>query len=414
MARNEFEVIVVGGGAAGIAAARRLREAGVDCVIVEARARLGGRAWTQPNAAGFPFDLGCGWLHSADRNPWTAIARAQGQTIDTSLPPWMRPAPPHWFAPDEQRAFRDAMDGFFNALGAAARSGTDAASSTLAAPDGHWTAMLNAISTYINGAELDRVSIVDFDRYEDTNVNWRVVEGYGAAVAAHGAELPAIFGAPVRTIDHGGTTIAVETGKGRLLANQVIVTLPTPMIADEQLFSPALPEKSAAAAHLPLGLADKIFLSLTGAEEFEPDTRFFGRTDRAGTGTYHVRPFGRPAIEVYLGGACAAALEASGEAAMVDFAVSEITGKLGASFASRVAPLAVTRWASDPFARGSYSYAVPGHSDDRAVLAAPVDGRLFFVGEACSRGDYSTAHGAYLTGVAAADQAIAVRVARRG
>ncbi len=99
---------------------------------------------------------------------------------------------------------------------------------------------------------------------------------------------------------------------------------------------------------------------------------------------------------------------------MVDFAVSEITGKLGGSFANRVAPLAVTRWAADPFARGSYSYAVPGHSDDRAVLAAPVENRLFFAGEACSRGDYSTAHGAWRTGVAAADRAIAVRVARRG
>jgi monoamine oxidase len=67
------------------------------------------------------------------------------------------------------------------------------------------------------------------------------------------------------------------------------------------------------------------------------------------------------------------------------------------------------RWAVDPYARGSYSYAVPGAADQRAVLAAPVDQRLFFAGEACSRHDFSTAHGAYNTGVAAADQIMAAR-----
>ena len=77
MAGGEVEVVIVGGGAAGIAAARRLREAGVDALIVEARSRLGGRAWSL-EAAGFPIDLGCGWLHSAERNPWTPIARGAG------------------------------------------------------------------------------------------------------------------------------------------------------------------------------------------------------------------------------------------------------------------------------------------------------------------------------------------------
>jgi monoamine oxidase len=79
----------------------------------------------------------------------------------------------------------------------------------------------------------------------------------------------------------------------------------------------------------------------------------------------------------------------------------------GADFARRVAPLAQHRWGADPFARGSYSYASPGRADARAALAAPVDGRLLFAGEACSAASYSTAHGAYRTGVAAADEAIA-------
>ncbi len=86
-----------------------------------------------------------------------------------------------------------------------------------------------------------------------------------------------------------------------------------------------------------------------------------------------------------------------------------ICGFFGSAFARRVKPLHLHRWGSDPFARGSYSYALPGKADSRAALAAPVDDRLFFAGEACSRDHYSTAHGAWLTGTAAADQAIAAR-----
>jgi len=72
----------------------------------------------------------------------------------------------------------------------------------------------------------------------------------------------------------------------------------------------------------------------------------------------------------------------------------------------------VHRWGSDPFARGSYSYARPGMADCRKALAAPVDNRLFFAGEACSSGDFSTAHGGWITGVAAAEQVIAARPRR--
>ena len=158
---------------------------------------------------------------------------------------------------------------------------------------------------------------------------------------------------------------------------------------------------------LPLGLADKLFLALADAEEFAKDTRLFGRTDRSATAGYHMRPFGRPMIEAYFGGSLAAELETGGEAAFVDFALDELTGVLGSAFARRVKPIALHSWGADPFARGSYSYALPGRADCRAILAASVYERLFFAGEACSCADFSTAHGAYRSGVAAAEQVIA-------
>jgi monoamine oxidase len=244
-------------------------------------------------------------------------------------------------------------------------------------------------------------------------VNWRVVEGYGTVITAHAAGVPVVLGCAVQHIDHSGSRVQVETADGAIAADAVIVTLPTNVLAQEQLhFTPPLPEKIAAAAGLPLGLADKLFLSVAGAEEFEKDSRLFGHTDRSATAVYHFRPFGRAQIEGYFGGPLAAELEAGGERAFADFAVAELVGLLGSDFARRVKPIGLHPWGVDPFARGSYSCALPGQAECRGVLAAPVDGRLFFAGEACSRHDFSTAHGAYLTGIAAAEQAIAARRGR--
>ncbi len=407
MAESDFETVVIGGGAAGIAAARRLHQAGVKCLIVEARPRLGGRAWTIADASGYALDLGCGWLHSANRNPWVAVAEEQQRTIDKTRPPWARSALPYRFPEDDQREFRRAQEDFFRRVGESAQRDPDVPAAALLAPECRWNNLISAIGTYISGAELDRVSARDFDNYDDTGVNWRVVEGYGATIAAAGLGLPAVLDCPVLLIDHQGKRLKIGTQSGIIAADQAIVTLPTALLADaEQLFAPALPEKTQAARGLPLGLADKLFLSLKGAEEFEKDSRLFGATDRSATATYHLRPFGRPQIEAYFGGRLAAELEASGAAAFFDFAVSELTRQLGNDFARRVTPIHIHRWGADAFARGSYSYALPGMADCRTTLAAPVDNRLFFAGEACSRGDFSTAHGGWITGVTAAHQAI--------
>jgi monoamine oxidase len=406
---SETEVAIVGGGAAGIAAARKLAEAGIDCLILEARPRLGGRAWTV-EAAGFPVDLGCGWLHSADRNPWRAIAEGQGATVDKTPPPWTHPAPNPGFPIAEQLAFSKALNVFYDRLGAYPETMPDVPAAALLEPGGRWNALMDAVSTYFSGAELDRVSVRDFARYEDSGVNWRVVEGYGAIIAGHAAGVPVELGCPVDLIDHSGARLTIGTARGAVTADAAIVTLPSALIAEERIrFTPALPEKVEAATGLPLGLADKLFLALDGAEDFETDSRLFGHNDRTETGVYHLRPFGRPQIEVYLGGSCAEELEAGGETAFLDFAVGELVGLFGADFAKRVRPLAVHGWRGDPFARGSYSYALPGKAEARAVLAAPVDDRLFFAGEACSRNDFSTAHGAYRTGIIAAEQVIAAR-----
>jgi monoamine oxidase len=205
----------------------------------------------------------------------------------------------------------------------------------------------------------------------------------------------------------------VETPQGTIAARAVIVTVPTVAIADGTLrFRPALPDKVAAAHALPLGLADKLFLHTDTPDALPAESRLIGAVDRAATASYHLRPFGRPLIEAYFGGECARALEAEGPRAFTHFAIDELAAAFGADIRKHLHFVAVSDWDHDPFARGSYSYARIGNAGARAVLAAPVDERLFFAGEACSAHDFSTAHGAYRTGVAAADAAAASLGAR--
>src|SRR5262245_59099182 len=137
MAKSDFEVVVVGGGAAGIGAARKLHESGVNCLLVEARDRLGGRAWTI-GRSGFTLDLG--WLHSADRNAWRDIAEGQGCTIDQTPPPWARSIPVG-FAPGEQKAFAESLRGFWRRAGEFPEAGPDAPATSLIEPGDRWNGL---------------------------------------------------------------------------------------------------------------------------------------------------------------------------------------------------------------------------------------------------------------------------------
>ena len=178
-----------------------------------------------------------------------------------------------------------ALDAFYDRAEKAAeeaeQSGRDAPASLCLEPGNRWNPMIDAISTYINGCELDQVSILDMDAYEDTDINWRVRRGYGALVAAYGASCPLALDCVVTLIDHSGKRVRIETSQGTLTAAQVIVTVPTNLIANEAIrFHPPLPAKVDAARGLPLGLADKVTLALDEPEAL-PSRRQFARRHHA-------------------------------------------------------------------------------------------------------------------------------------
>jgi monoamine oxidase len=245
------------------------------------------------------------------------------------------------------------------------------------------------------------------DAYEDTEINWRVRRGYGALIAAYGAPCPVALDTRVKLIDHSGRRIRIESSRGTLTAGKVIVTVPTGLIANEDIrFAPVLPAKLDATRGLPLGVDDKVVLRLDGAGALPQDAGLRAVTMRTEMGTFHLKPFGQPCVEGFFGGPFARQLEDAGEGAMAAQAIDEVVAILGSDIRRKLTPLVESRWANDPFAQGAYSAALPGHAGARAVLAAPVDGRLFFAGEATSPNFFSTAHGARDTGERAAREVL--------
>jgi monoamine oxidase len=408
----------VGAGAAGLAAARGLSERRPDLRIrvLEAEHRVGGRAHTVVlPAIGAPLDLGCGWLHGAESNPWLPLVEGLGLGIDRTPAPWDVQYRDLGFPPEDQAAYAAAAETFAARQAAAARDPVDRPLADLLEPGNPWNPLLDAVSGYVSGAELAALSLHDSARYRVHGSDWRVVEGYGRAVAAYGAGLPVTLGTPVTRIDHGGAgPVRLETPRGTLRARAVVVTVSTNVLAEGALrFAPALPDKVAAAQDLPLGLANKVFLHLAAPEDLPADGHLIGNPRSARTGAYHLRPFGRPVIEAYFGGPLARDLERAGDAAAASFALDELAGLLGADFRRRASLLAATRWGQAGSVLGSYAYARPGAAGQRATLAAPVDGRLFFAGEATSPDAFTTARGAYESGLRAAGEVLSALAATR-
>jgi len=393
------DVLVIGAGAAGIAAARHLHEAGVATLLIEARDHVGGRAGTVHHA-GAALDLGCGWLHSARRNSWTAIARAAGFTIATDSANWSEQWRDLGYPPEDQAAFARAWNAW-EARARAAANGPDQPLSAFVTPDDRWRPLLDALSGYINGANLSDVSLHDWLAYEDaaTDDNWALAEGYGTLVAQHADGVPLRLNTAASHVDHGGHHLRVTTTAGTITARLVVVAVPTPVLADERLrFTPALPDKHATAAALPLGVADKAFIAVD-RPEWPHDAHLIGNPHRACTASHRLSPFGWPVIESFFGGDCADRLE-DGDAAA--FAIDELVTLLGNDWRQRLTPITTTRWRHEAWIEGSYSHARIGYADQRAALAQPINNRIFFAGEACSAHDFSTAHGAHDTGIAAA------------
>lgn len=407
------DLLVIGAGAAGIAAARTALAAGQTVQVLEARDRPGGRAWTVTAPLGAPFDLGATWLHQADENPLAPLA---GEAFDHDS---VRRH--HCFiegrpATAAEMADYDATYAAFHAkLRAALAAAPPDASAADAAPrGGFWDATVaHWEGPVICAAPLAAMDLRDFLDTQLGGPNLLLPQGVGGLLTRLAQDLPIAYGAPVERLRWSGPGVVAEGPFGRITARAAIVTVPTAVLAAGAIrFDPALPPETAQAIHdLPLGLLTKIGLRAAGAdrlglEPFAGLERHVSREDEAAM-TFIAWPFGHDHLMGFLGGEAAWATEREGVAALADLAFSELRRAFGAraDHAIRRDIVLASEWGRDPWSRGAYSHARPGRAAARDILSRPLaGGRLRFAGEACHRRFSATVAGAWDSGAAAARQ----------
>lgn len=405
----DLDVAVVGAGSAGIAAVRTLMASGLKVRLLEARARCGGRAWTDIDSLGLPFDRGCGWLHSALRNPLRPLAEQHG--IHCAANMQMR------FHADGQLAegarhqeIQSFLARNLESMAEAGRRGRDLAGAEVIEHQHPYSSVLDNMIAAINGVESDMYSTGDAATQDDLGENWIVREGLGELIAHRlGAGLPVSLNCPVHAVNYSQTPIRLRTAQGSLRARAVIVTVSTGVLAADTIrFTPALPDwKHDAIAAVPMGNAEKVALRFDGdAFGLAENTMLNIVKDGRACG-FHLRPFGQPVAIWFSGGALAREVAAMPLAQAQDFALEYLQHAFGSSVGERFVCATATAWCHDPFTRGSYSAARPGAHAQREALARPVTPRLQFAGEATVAQDFATAHGAWQSGIRAAEAVLA-------
>jgi monoamine oxidase len=406
------DVVVVGAGVAGLAAARTLMAANRSVLVIEARERIGGRAVTDSTTFGFPFDLGAQWIEAGRINPAMAIlremhARPVPDRQEQAIYVGGTELPREEYARFEKIAI-DATRKLVNALKAAPDV---AVGRVLAAQDPLERVAYAMVGPLESGVELGTLSARDFMRQPEVEPQYSVAEGLGALIARWGAKVPVKLGTRVVRVDSTGSQVLVITTNGQLSAKAVIVTVPTGVLATGQFgFAPQLsPARREAIAQLPMALYNKVALSFTGkAIDTAVGRSVLGLTRKEQPFDALVRPHGRDAAIVFVGGALAQQIEEEGTAAAVAFAMSAMAEIYGDKLRGMLARSFATRWGKDPFARGSWSMATPGNADKRLVLAQPHHERVFFAGEATDPVWATRVGGAYASGLRAAREALVV------
>ena len=409
------DVVVIGAGAAGLAAARRLLQAGHSVTVIEADTRIGGRALTDRSIFGVPYDVGAHWLHNAGVNPFVRFGQENGFTLYQAPDEHVLYVGDRKATIEDARAFRAAHDDAVDAISRAGEAGRDVSPASVVPDNGPWRDLVHlAVGPYEMAKDFDHFSCLDWWNSAD-GADWFCKEGFGA-LWAHGArDIPVQLSTKADIVRWGGSGVRVETDRGTIAAKVCIVTVSTGVLANQALtFDPPLSAQKQASFHgITMGLYNHIAL------QFRENV--FGLGDD-GLLLYKPEPAGLASPRAMgvlanvagtnltfgdVGGEFARDLEKDGQAAAIDFGLSELRRIFGASIDRAFIKGHATNWGRNPLTYGAYASAEPGAYGLRETLREPVGDRIWFAGEACSEDEWATLAGAHKNGIATAERVAA-------
>jgi monoamine oxidase len=408
----DVDVLIVGAGAAGISAAHEVRKLGLSFHLIEARDRIGGRAFTDASL-GASFDAGAEIIHFAEANPWVEIARELGVELDLSggrmggwqvfsggKPLGMLERGRRWQAFREMEARMAAVE----------RAGVDMSLADAVAdlePDQRAIARSGLL--LVLGEDGERISVLDNQQLWN-GADYTTRDGYGALVTAYGRDLPVTLSVRADIIRWGDGGVQAETSAGTIRARAAIVTVPVGVLNSGAIrFVPDLPPGTQGAlAGIGMGALTKIALRLNG-ERFalNDSTTLMDGTRSDAMTMIEVLPDAKPLAVAICGGDFARGLGRAGEAAAIAHVTDVLAGMLGSAVRRAVTGGRLASWWTEPLSQGAYSVCRPGQSGARRALAEPVALRLWFAGEATAGGGAMTVGGATLSARKAARECAA-------
>ena len=407
---READIVVIGAGAAGIAAARRIVAANRKVIVVEAASQIGGRCVTDTATFGVPFDRGARWMHNPDTNPLIKLARAAGLDI-SAVPLGQKIRIGRRYArAGETEEFLAALVRANRAIDDASHGKTDAACASVLPNDlGDWAGTAEfVLGANATGKDLREISVIDRAHGLDRSAAISCRQGLGTLIAKLGEQIPVSLSTPANRVSWSNRDVAVETPSGKIVARAAVITVSSNVLTAGNIkFNARPPETSprrsreaeprqlrshrAAVAGQSAGACARRHPHR--AEQFDAD------------GAVVRQHRGSSLCSIDVAGSFGRDLSSQGEKAMVAFGLEWLAKLFGSDAAAAVKKSSVTRWDAAPFALGAMSAAAPGAQPLRKTLAEPI-GCMFLAGEATHENLWGTIDGAWESGERAAEAAL--------
>ncbi len=396
------DVVIIGAGAAGIAAAHALIDLNIDVTVVEAADHIGGRCWTDMTTFGVPYDVGAHWLHLSEDNFYVPYGQQHGFDLypDSRNIHFYRQAQE---VPDGFSMIGGSLELYEQTINTAARTAIDVsiAQATKHLQDPNAKTVEFILGPWIMGKEVAEISVKDHSSGAD-GTDWFCRNGFGTLVAHYGSSLPISLNTQATAIDWSGKGVKVETNQGVIKARAAVITVSTGVLARNQIrFSPHLSAEKEESFHaIPMGCYEHVVLQFSNGGLFDEQDRYIIRMaddDYDGFGAL-VNVCGTGLVYCDIGGNIARDLVSQGEAACIDFVLNELVQILGSQIRSNFTKGTATAWLNNSLTQGSYASAKPGHFHSREVLREPVGAKIFFAGEACHPTMWATVAGAHKSG----------------